>query len=744
MPTLASDLADILGTIRQPGDYFVSGRVELPAPGLEVEGVGPVALPLLGFQAEQLVKAAEPAPYGRGEETLVDPAVRRCWQIGAERVRFSGRHWRRTLDEIVARVGDGLGLTGPVAAEFYKLLIYDRGGFFVGHRDTEKAPGMFATLVIVLPSLHEGGELIIRHRGREARLSLRPDDASEAGFAAFYADCVHEVLPVTEGCRLTLIYNLIREGRGRPPEPPDYQREQAAATALLGAWGRDGHRPDKLVWPLEHAYTPAELGFATLKGADAGVAGVLAEAARASDCDLHLALLTIEEDGAAEYVDGGYGRRGRWSEPELKASEVDNRSETLSDWVRLDGAPSPLGPIPVEEGEISPPDAFDDLPPDEEEFHEATGNEGASFERSYRRGALVLWPRARFFAVLTQAGPKVTLPCLADFAARWEASGEGRDTTLWRDADTLAGQIVGKWPTEPWTSWGDKDASDASLLLAALTRLGNEGRIRDLLDKITLSAGFAKGDAPAIAASLALLPPVLAAEALERLIGAAIAAAPASCAALLAHAAADTRAPDWLVTPAERLVMMLPVQSGRSPGPGFLVDVLRALCRIEPILAERAAGHVLAHPGAYDADTVLIPALLQLTAQPPQPAVERLRAAALAHLQARIAEPLAPPADWRREARLPCSCEDCRELARFLADPAHKSWTLRAVQHRRSHVETTILNAKPDLTCTTERKGSPHTLICTKNQASFERRVEQRREDIANLTRLGEGWCTPN
>ena len=43
-----------------------------------------------------------------------------------------------------------------VSAELYKLLVYEKGGFFLSHRDTEKAPGMFATLVISLPSSHEG------------------------------------------------------------------------------------------------------------------------------------------------------------------------------------------------------------------------------------------------------------------------------------------------------------------------------------------------------------------------------------------------------------------------------------------------------------------------------------------------------------------------------------------------------------------------------------------------------------
>ncbi len=211
MSGLPADLAKVLADVRRPGAFAVSGRVELPAPGVEVEGVGPVALPLLPAQAEQLLAAAGPAPYGRGTETLVDPAVRHCRQIGAERARLTGRRWAETLASMVDRAAAGFGLAGAVEAEFYKLLLYPPGGFFVGHRDTEKAPGMFATLVVVLPSLHEGGELRVRHRGREEHLDLRPADAGEAGFAAFYADCVHEVRPVTADCRLALIYNLVRK-----------------------------------------------------------------------------------------------------------------------------------------------------------------------------------------------------------------------------------------------------------------------------------------------------------------------------------------------------------------------------------------------------------------------------------------------------------------------------------------------------------------------------------------------------
>lgn len=55
---------------------------------------------------------------------------------------------------------------GKVYAELYKLLLYEEGAFFMPHQDSEKAPGMFGTLIICLPSAHQGGELVLEH-GRD-------------------------------------------------------------------------------------------------------------------------------------------------------------------------------------------------------------------------------------------------------------------------------------------------------------------------------------------------------------------------------------------------------------------------------------------------------------------------------------------------------------------------------------------------------------------------------------------------
>lgn len=423
MSDISLDLANILKAVRRPGDFQASGRLDIFAPQLEVTGVGPVALPLLPSQAEQLVAVAEAAPYGRGADTLVDSTVRRTWQIGADRVHLGGRHWARSLATIVARSAAGLGVMEAVTAELYKLLIYDTGSFFVRHRDTEKVPGMFATLVIVLPSLHTGGDLLIRHREREVCLDLSCDDASEVAFAAFYADCWHEVRPISSGYRLVLIYNLIRQGSGKPPEPPAYDAEEDRVTDLLSRWASDlaaakkdapADSPAKLIYPLEHAYTPAEIGFATLKNADAAVATVLVAAARRANCELYLARLTIEESGSAEYCySGSWSRRDRYKELDdeaFEAGEVFERSLTLSEWQTPDGGRPEFAGLPFGDEELCPPDALDDEEPDDQQFFEATGNAGASFERTYHRAALVLWPQGGELEVIAAAGREVYLP----------------------------------------------------------------------------------------------------------------------------------------------------------------------------------------------------------------------------------------------------------------------------------------------------------------------------------------------
>ena len=75
---------------------------------------------------------------------------------------------------------------------------------------------MFGTLIVALPSAHEGGRLRVRHGGGEEVVDFS-DEARRHDFqhAAFFADCEHEVEPVKSGYRCCVVYNL-RLDRGDP------------------------------------------------------------------------------------------------------------------------------------------------------------------------------------------------------------------------------------------------------------------------------------------------------------------------------------------------------------------------------------------------------------------------------------------------------------------------------------------------------------------------------------------------
>ena len=766
-------------------------------------GVGSVALPLLPAQAKALIKVASRAPFGKGTETIVDTSVRRTWQIGPDHVRISGKHWPKTLAGIVARAAEGLGVAEPVSAELYKLLIYDKGSFFVGHRDTEKAPGMFETRVVALPSQSEGGALVVRHKSREARLELANDDPSEVSFAAFYADCVHEVLPVTKGCRATLVFNLTRTAKGKAPAPPSYEAEQGQVVALLKRWsaargdstddaGPDG--PLKLVFPLEHAYTPADLEFDRLKGADAAVARLLTSAVPQADVDLHLALLKVWESGSAEYTgrDNWHYRRGQRDAgaeedaAEFEVIEVFDGSRTLSEWRRPDGAPTALAELPVKDDEVAPPDCLDDMEPDEEHFHEATGNEGASFDRTYARAALVLWPSSKLLAVLNQAGLGATLPYLEHLAKRWRAEGADARSPLKTEAHELARHMLATWPERPrlsalpsnWWSPGDDAEPDAAddpdddhdddiapdidrgptaspiaRLLAALTNLGDRERLLAAFDLLLTQKCHERLDNAGILGGLGLLPQDRAIALLHEIVAANAVDAPGACADLLQKASNGlfARKPKQLRAAVISFVDMLPGDPASAPkdqwgrprvatmDAALIVDLAAVVDRVDTGLAARTAQHVLAWPRHFDPDKVLVAAAKSMpaTARSAGPCRLTLHTAAVTHLEARIALALEAPRDWQRPSEIvTCKCPYCRELAGFLADTMRDTWTLRAAQQHRTHVETEIRRARADVDFRTERKGSPHSLICRKNQASYERRVKQRKQDLADRATL--------
>jgi 2OG-Fe(II) oxygenase superfamily len=176
------------------------------------------------------------------------------------------------------------------------------GQFFVPHQDSEKADEMAGSLIVTLPSAHDGGALVVKHAGQAA--TYRPAKNS-LSFVAFYADCRHHVQPVRSGDRIVLTYNLLVAGDTAapatgavPPEPAGevaHCLDEHFATPLARAGSGDADPPNRLVYLLDHEYTPRGLSWARLKGSDARRAALLRAAAERTGCEIVLALADVHE-----------------------------------------------------------------------------------------------------------------------------------------------------------------------------------------------------------------------------------------------------------------------------------------------------------------------------------------------------------------------------------------------------------------------------------------------------------------
>jgi len=272
-----------------------------------------------------------------------------------------------------------------VQASLHKLLVYGPGQFFKPHQDTEKQPGMVATLVVVWPSAHIGGTLCVRHAGQEQSFASQQVGATDTlRWCAFYADCRHEVLPVEDGWRVALSFDLVLPKASHPPAAPADPELLRLLAAEFGTEAAPRTTPWVLL--LDHEYSEHGLRWAQLKGADRARALALRSAGQALGLQVDLALAELHETWTAEVAYEGR-RRGR-GEPE--PGELIEEQLTLGWWVDAQD-----GPRSRHAQRIDPADTFslrDTGPEDlvDEEYEGYMGNYGETLDYWYRRAAVVL------------------------------------------------------------------------------------------------------------------------------------------------------------------------------------------------------------------------------------------------------------------------------------------------------------------------------------------------------------------
>jgi 2OG-Fe(II) oxygenase superfamily len=782
---MAAAARDRLGRMLR-GEETSAFSVELKARPddltLEVEGFGAVKFPVTAAKARKLIELGQPARFGRGEETVTDPGVRDTWEIPKKLVHAT---WNAPmLAVILATVKEELGLPAgaELTADLHSLLVYEPNQFFLAHQDSEKDDAMVGTLVVTLPSSYAGGDLMVGHneewkayRGSKTELSL----------VAFYADCQHEVLRVKSGYRITLTYNLLLQGdisrpegeEGKVTEAAALLREHFATPAPRYAYGEPVDRPNRLVFFLDHEYTPRALAWPRLKGADAARASVLRAAAERASCEAIVALADIKTTHSAFDEDEGYGYRyhGEWDEDEdftrtaisdtgkFNVQELIDSEISLTHWTGPDGRRLEETSLPVRDAEVCAATENGDLTPYSTEYEGYMGNWGNTLDRWYHRAAIVVWPRSRAFANRAETSPSWALDQLTAIAA------DDRKSAL-----ASAGTLEPFW--EP--------------SVRALTAR-ETGLVGTLLNK-ALRTAVALGDA---AAAQMLLRPfrveLLAEEHAEALASAVREYGQRWTASLLrgwfgdgqpAWSFSEPGRIQWIASRLPALTQTLAMAGGEATSAArFLLDlswtwlgerIHGSVIVPSPSLRDQltaALGEplsaVLASAASLGATPVLDAVGAHVTQQPePVTVLElaALRAAVsswaesasgtadgtsladlaadcAARLRARLARPQREDGDWSIELPAGCTCDLCSFLRKFLAGPNRvHEWPL--AEQRRRHVHERIDRAELPITHLTRRTGRPYTLVLTKTDALFTGERNTRTTATADLEWLTARW----
>jgi 2OG-Fe(II) oxygenase superfamily len=749
--------------------------VRMDALTLDVEGFGRARFPVTPAKARKLITLGNPARFGRGEDTLTDPEVRDTWEIPVGLV--SATWGPGVLRDVLDTVKEELGL--PNAAELdvdlHSLLVYEPNQFFLKHQDTEKTDEMIGTLVVTLPSSYTGGELMIgrgedwkAHRGSRDALSL----------VAFYADCQHEVLKLKSGYRITLTYNLMLRGGTTPRAEGDagtvaelagLLREHFAAPATTSWGGLRADPPCRLVYLLDHEYTPRALNWTRMKGADARRVPLLRDAAEAAGYEAILGLADIKTTHDAWPADEGYGYRRRryyddYEDPEDSAeyeiNDLINTEVSLTHWTGPDGGRLEETSLSVDDTEVCASTPSGDLEPYESDYEGYMGNWGNTLDRWYHRGAVIVWPRAQAFANRAETSPGWALDEIVSMASSGDTAGarEAAATLepVWsgldrgrplpplgkalRAADAVADSKAAAMLLKPFKI-GNLTQYDTEALGRAAARYGQDwtrallrgwfGQDRPAWDRETGQAEWAARSLPGICAGL--------------------------------HGTGRGEAARQLLDLAWEQIRRDTETGLASSSPSYrsrkLGELGRPLSSLLTAAAATGAVSTLTTISAYiqqlDGDPVatleiaVLRAAADLRAEtdpsadpsPDEAQFRDLAADCAARLRRQLDRPRREPGDW--SIALPaggCTCDLCATLRDFLAAPDRRTLEWPLAKQRRQHVHARIDTAEIPVTHVTKRQGSPYVLVLRKTDDLFAGEQEARGQADSDLKWLAHEW----
>ena len=438
--------------------------------------------------------------------------------------------------------------------------------------------------------------------------------------------------------------------------------------------------------------------------------------------------------------------------------EIYEEGLSINHWSDREGNKIAFGEIAVNEAEIVSNCPAEDWDLGREEFEGYTGNAGMTLERWYHRAAVVIWPEEKNFEVLCGAGTDAAISGIKKLVGRLKHARSSDQQKLKRECTQFASAIIRTWRPPEFSYRSDSseiklDRSEFSLALEELDdpKLMNRFLIEVLSKEGDIHVGksfpsFCKRHGWALFQ-----------DGLTSVIDAGTSDTLMRNASLLetlcllrnkdvARTKLCTHLGDHAVTSLmtfDKKRMRDDWNVERIDRGALLASLIKSMISIESAESlERLVDHTMSQTRTYDLTSAHATAIFALKSGlgRMKGEVGRVVKGWLGRCRAELEKctEQAPtrPADFRRPAKLSCTCPDCRELSEFLANPQESTHRFPVRKERRRHLHQIIDSNGCDLTHETLRAGSPQTLVCTKTTASYQTACEIFARDQANLKRL--------
>jgi hypothetical protein len=595
---------------------------------------------------------------------------------------------------------------------------------------------MFATLVVGLPSRHLGGELIIRFDGEQEVVDFSASASNyRIPFAAFYADCDHQIKPVTSGYRICLVYNLIQDkGKEQTKVEPLKGQVNKIATLLRT---RESSPFSKIVL-LGHQYTPSNFSMDSLKLNDRAKAVTLMRAAGKADYYAKLCLVTSYQSGELQVEYRRTSRRWGYYGDFDDGEDLKNATmgEVYDDYVHIEhwmeGGVPPLRRIGVEEDTLISPISLNKGEPVEKEAEGYTGNAGMTMRYWYHYGAIVLWPKEQHLSVLAGLSAGNQLEWIDYYNKRW-------DLLEVEEKETARGLVE-----RGFSQLRGNEENNFAPLADLLIKLKDEEYLREKAS-LSLTDHFSRIPVENWVDLFEAYPPACFEDVFAS-VGTRGHFPDASHLIAILRKLSDSNKPyfhEFVVTQ----MMQLPsrirgvdlASRKKEAAAGILDDVLQIADKEIKNNADwvQRATEAFVCNNSREYVNALIQTMLALGRK--TALAEKLMVACKHELKTRVENKPTPPADWSRP--VPDSNlyrEEWRLLARFLQSPTEQVFDYRELKTKRADMASAINSVTIDLKMETIRKGSPHILRLTKTQDAYQSEVSRWRDDVRLLARIEE------